>query len=95
MVLSNTLGLAEATDWIGQVIIESLLGDPNPNDYVKVANKDRDAHLAQYPRLRKAVASERSGTSGPLPLVCYAGRYANSNGLFHISVAVSSNGLRV
>ena len=95
VVLSNSLGLTDAPDWVGQLLVESILGETNPHDFVELAKRTRKTHLRQYPRLDMKMYRDRSLDSPMKPPKAYTGRYENSIGTFKIDVAISGLSLRM
>lgn len=91
VVLSNTFGLADTPDWVGQLLLEAILDvqEKHKVDFVAYARKTRAAALAPHPATqRKLIAEQVHGTTSK-PLSAYVGRYVNSRGYFHVDITVN------
>lgn len=64
-VLTNTMALNDAADWMGQLLVETLLGGPVRNDYVRLASMNVDRALKLYSKLN--VEIENGTTPGGPP----------------------------
>lgn len=95
VVLCNSLGKTDTPDWISQLLIESLIEEQEPHDFVKVARQTADVHLSQYPKLKKKIADAQPRGTPIKPLEAYAGRYYNAINTFFIDVAVEGDGLHM
>lgn len=95
VVLSNSLGTTDAPDWIGQLLVESIVGETDPHDFIDITRRTRDIHLTNYPQLKRRMDEEQLPESPMKPLQAYAGRYKNSIGTFVIDIAVNGDGLRM
>ena len=97
VALTNSLSLNDCADWIGQLILEDLLGVEERYDYVKHAKESADAHMAKYPAMRESLeASRRSPRTQPnqsKALDAYHGKYYNQLGDFYISITTSNQAL--
>ena len=87
VVLTNSLSLNDAADWVGQLILESLLGVDEPNDYIQYANESARAHVAKFPAMRKSFEASRVSGTEPKQLGAYVGRYYNEVGDFHLEIS--------
>jgi hypothetical protein len=50
IVLSNTLALCDAPDWIAQHVVEVILDSPKRNDFVDLADKAAKNSLSHHPK---------------------------------------------
>ncbi|KAH8817178.1 beta-lactamase/transpeptidase-like protein [Xylogone sp. PMI_703] len=84
LVLTNTMALNDAADWIGQLLIETLLGSPVRNDYAHLASASAD----------RALQKGRKKVGGPdRALGDYVGLYAGFGGALCIKVIENGNRL--
>lgn len=74
VVLSNTLALTDVADFVGQMLIEAVSGEPNPNDYVSPAKQAAETHLKRYPEMRALMAKDQKQGTPCRPLEQYVGR---------------------
>ncbi|KAI4222458.1 MAG: hypothetical protein L6R36_006142 [Xanthoria steineri] len=86
VVLTNSLSLNDAADWIGQAILEALLDVEEPNDYVEYAKESASAHLAKFPAMRKSLEAQKILGTEPKQLDAYEGKYYNAIGNFYINI---------
>ena len=77
VVLSNSLALNDAADWVGHLVLEELLGVPGHqrNDYPSLAEAAVKENLKWYPALTKELDEGRKGGAPPRPLEEYTGTY--------------------
>ncbi|KAH6981351.1 beta-lactamase/transpeptidase-like protein [Ilyonectria sp. MPI-CAGE-AT-0026] len=73
VVLNNTLALTDVPDFVGQMLIEAVLGEPNPNDYVSLAKQTAETHLKRYPEMRALMAKDQKQGTPCRPLEQYVG----------------------
>lgn len=82
VVLTNSLPLNDAADWLAQAYIAALFDFPSPADYVALAAMERIR--PDFDEIRKTHPDDRPR----LPLASYAGRYVNDAGNFFIDVGL-------
>ncbi|KPM45233.1 hypothetical protein AK830_g1344 [Neonectria ditissima] len=95
VVLTNTMALNDAADWIGQLLVETLLDAPIRNDYVALASLSADRALKKYEELTQNVNEGRESDGIIRDLRDYVGRYVGFGGIFHIDVVNSEKGLEI
>ncbi|RFU30823.1 hypothetical protein B7463_g5476, partial [Scytalidium lignicola] len=94
IVMGNSLPFADPPDLICQMILEAILDEPDPVDFVQLTQASRDGHIASYYKIAEelqaglGVPSKRSPDN-------YVGRYWNSVGNFVIDVSLHGSNLRV
>ncbi|KAI8626757.1 penicillin-binding protein [Xylariaceae sp. FL1651] len=88
VVLTNSMPLNDAADWIAQTYISALFDFPNPADYEGLARESCkrkvekcDAVLSNMNKMRRDHAGDK-----PQPLAAYAGRYYNRPRNFLIEI---------
>lgn len=95
LVLTNTMAFNDAADWVGQLLVETLLDSPIRNDYVRLASVSADRAIKKYAELSQKVEEGRT-TAGPArPLSEYVGSYVGFGDLFHIEIVADENGLEI
>lgn len=95
LVLTNTMALNDAADWIGQLLVETLLDSPVRNDYVYLASASAERALKLYAELGRKVEEGRSPRGPGRPLSDYVGSYVGFAGVFCIEVVDGENGLEI
>ena len=94
VVLSNSLTLNDTPDWVGQLVLEELLGVPERNDYIEAA-KSSVAENAKWFSTTMAEL-EREKVEGPVPrdLEEYTGTYWDAIHVFKIDVFIEEGALK-
>ncbi|KAK0753120.1 penicillin-binding protein [Schizothecium vesticola] len=89
VVLTNSVPLNDAADWLAQAYIAALFDFPSPADYVSLASESRRKKVAAIERIRPAfdeIRRTHPDDQPRLPLVSYSGRYVNDAGNFFIDI---------
>lgn len=87
VVLTNSLPLNDAADWIAQVLVSALFGFSNSANYVELARESRRRKLANVAIMKTEF--ERIKNHHPIvprPLEAYVGRYYNNIQNFFIDI---------
>ncbi|KAI1453719.1 beta-lactamase/transpeptidase-like protein [Annulohypoxylon moriforme] len=90
VVLTNSIALSDAADWIARTVIQALFDFNDGQDYVALAKEARFRTLAQYKQLDDEIASIRancSNSASPAPK-SFVGKYINKSRLFSIEILV-------
>jgi len=95
VVLSNSLDLCDTPDWVGQLLVETFLECPKPNDFVALAKKTTAKALTHHPAIHNQLARERVHNTPVKPLRKYTGRYQNKNRNFRLDISINGDGLRM
>ncbi|KAI0407263.1 beta-lactamase/transpeptidase-like protein [Xylaria palmicola] len=93
VVLANSITKNDAPDWIGQLLVEHLLGCEERNDYVALAKKSARVYDKMWRALTSDMEKARTPGSHSRPLPEYAGRYFNTIGNWFIEVTHDARGL--
>ncbi|KAM5472503.1 hypothetical protein MauCBS54593_003095 [Microsporum audouinii] len=91
IVLINSIPKNDCADWLGQLLLEELLGNPDKNDYVSLAEESAAGYVKMWEQLGKDFKASKKPGTNTLPLEAYAGRYYNKPRDWFIEV-VHSNG---
>ncbi|KAK0636140.1 beta-lactamase/transpeptidase-like protein [Bombardia bombarda] len=89
VVLTNSIPLNDAADWIAQTYISALFDFPNPADYVALAKESRNQKVADFDQIQLTLNKTRRHHQGEvprLPLASYAGSYANDGDDFLVDI---------
>lgn len=93
VVLTNSIGLTDPTDFVGQLIVSLLLGqEPNAN-YVHLSRVARQASVASYSLLSDTLIKHKTTKPPRHALSAYEGDYWNAAGNFVLSVSARAGGL--
>ena len=78
VILVNSVGLGDPAGWIFQLLIESLVDSPSPNDYIRLAHQAAISHASTYKSIEEEL--KHSKTNQPLskPPRSYVGRYRDT-----------------
>lgn len=92
VVLQNSLAFIDTADFIGQLLLETLLQTPQPNDYVDISRQFNAKSRGYIDELKAELEWYRIPGTHPRPLSSYEGRFWNGLHNFFIDVAVSDTG---
>jgi len=95
IVLGNSLDLCDTADWVGQLLIEAILGVPEPVDVVLLARVVATRTLGLHPAVQKQLTEERVHDTPVKPLHAYTGKYWNSAGNYFVEIFVHNEYLRL
>lgn len=93
VVMTNSLALNDCADWVGQLVLESLLDTPSKNDYVQAAKSSVSNALAWHSALTEQLKKEQKEGTSPKYLNAYSGVYHNSINTIEIEVTQESHKL--
>ena len=68
---------SDTADWFGQLSLETLLDNPNKNDYVSLAKSSAQVSVSLWPRMEKELEEHQSLGTPMKPLCEYVGTYYN------------------
>ncbi|CZT05337.1 uncharacterized protein RAG0_11482 [Rhynchosporium agropyri] len=77
LVLSNGFANNDVSDWIGQMLLECVLDNPQKNDYVELAKISAKNYVARWPKIKADRERERIPESVHQPLALYVGKFYN------------------
>jgi hypothetical protein len=95
VVLSNSLALNDVPDWVGQLVLEEVLGVPESerNNYLEAAHTSVSENLKWYPALVEELNNARKNGTSPRALEEYVGTYWDNANVFKIVVDLVDNKL--
>ena len=95
VVFANSIPFSDVPDWVGGLLLDIILGTPEPNDFVALAREARATAIAK-PKETAALMDEEQEEGTPIkPLVEYSDRYYNNVGNLYLDVTVQGDGLQV
>lgn len=92
VVLTNSMANNDAADWLGQMVLETVLDNPEPNDYLELARASAAESVARWPRMRETLDKERTPKTSVRPLDAYCGTYFNAIGDYRIEIYTKAQG---
>ena len=95
VVLTNGVANNDASDWIGQLLLEAYLDAAEKNDYLELAKFSVKNSNARWPKRKEDLARERTFNTQPKHLAEYVGYYYNKPKCFYIEVGVEGNTLQM
>lgn len=84
LVLSNGLANNDVSDWIGQMLLQTIIGSPEPYDYLELAKVSAENSNARWPKIKADLEKERTPGTSPLELSAYVGKFCNKIETFHL-----------
>lgn len=93
VVMTNTLALNDCADWVGQLVLETLIGTVDRNDYLELARRSVATALAWHSTVEAALNENQTHGTSPRSLEEYTGTYANSSKTMIIEVTQRENKL--
>ncbi|KAF2684664.1 beta-lactamase/transpeptidase-like protein, partial [Lentithecium fluviatile CBS 122367] len=86
VVLTNSIGLADPSGWINELIIETLVESPNKIDFVQLARDAAQKHFDSYHIMEKDLEQKREANTSHRALEGYTGHYINDAGDFMVEI---------
>lgn len=86
VVLTNSLANNDCADWIGQLILETLIDSPEKNDYEQLARESAKSSIYQWENIPNSLAKDRVSNTSSRPLSSYSGKYYNSARDWHMEI---------
>lgn len=93
VVLTNTLALNDCADWVGQLVLETLLDVNDKNDYLSLAKESVANALVWHSSVEADLKKDRVPDTFPRDLQAYIGTYVNSIQTMKIVVTETSGKL--
>ena len=95
IALSNAHPLADPSDWAGQMIMETILGEDGSHDFVQLALDTRNGQLSSYAENAHNVQNAIHTTQARRPLNEYCGIFMNKAQNFSLQVSVQGQCLKM
>ncbi|MCJ1398273.1 hypothetical protein MMC11_001470 [Xylographa trunciseda] len=77
VVLRNSMSINNAADWLGQLILEAIIDNPDQNDYVKLAKDSVEASNHLWVRMAEKLEESLIPDTPMRELSSYEGSYYN------------------
>ena len=77
IVLVNSLAKNDCADWIGQLLLETVLDNSEKNDYLDLAKRSAAAYESMWKELETDLGSPKPMNTNHRPLNKYTGSYYN------------------
>ncbi|MCJ1434732.1 hypothetical protein MMC27_004102 [Xylographa pallens] len=95
VVLTNSMSNNDAADWLGQLILEAVLDNPDQNDYVKLAKDSVEASNHLWVRMAEELEESRIPDTPVRELSSYEGSYYNVVKDWHMELWVEEGELHM
>ena len=95
VVLTNSMANNDAADWLGQLLLEAVLDNPDRNDYISIAKESAKRSVGLWPRMAEDLEMRRIRNTKHGPLAEYVGTYYNVIGNWCIEVFEDMGALKM
>ena len=95
LVMTNSLAFNDPTDWIGQLILETILDEKSPHDFIELARESRDASFKAYTDVISELEQGKTHVPPSQDLKNYEGDYYNQAHNFVLSIFQEDSQLRM
>lgn len=95
IVMSNSIPFTDPPDWVGQLIVETILGEKNPHDYVALSKKAKEFHFTRFPELKAEIEHGKTGIAPTHDMLAYEGKYYNEAHNFVLEIVRNADGLKM
>ena len=95
VVFANSIPFSDVPDWVGGLLLDTILGTPEPNDFVALAKEARATAIAKPAETAQMMEKERKKDTPVKLLVEYTGKYYNNIGNFYLDVQTLGDRLRI
>jgi CubicO group peptidase (beta-lactamase class C family) len=93
VVLTNSLPFMDPTDFVGQLIVSTLIGEEPSSKLPSLARAARSSMLRAHPMLAATLAKHKTTKPPRSPITVYVGRYWNAAENFCLSITARAGGL--
>ena len=93
VVMTNTLALNDCADWVGQLVLETLIRVKDKNDYLELSRRSAASSLAWHSTVDAALKKNQVLGTSPRNLEAYTGTYTNAIKTMKIEVTQEDNKL--
>jgi hypothetical protein len=93
VVLTNSMANNNAADWVGEYLLETVLDNPDKNDYVQLAKSSANESVLRWIRVREELGAKRVPGTTAKPLDAYWSSFYNVVGTYRIDVFLKDGGL--
>lgn len=95
VVLTNSTPICDISDWLTQLMTQTLFDFPRKNDYVDWVKRTRDAELGWHAKVVAELEARKEPNTSPRPLKDYVGIYVNALETFKIAILEAEGGLKL
>ena len=95
IVLTNSLANNDCADWIGQMLVETVIDNPDQNDYPKPAQQSALNYNHMWKKVHESLADQRIPNTTYRPLQEYTGKFFNKVHNFHLDIRLDDDGLEL
>lgn len=93
VTLTNSMSNNDAADWLGQLLVETVLGNSEPNDYVKLASDTVETSNKLWPQMAEELERSRIPNTPLRDFSDYVGSYFNVVKDWHMELWVEEDKL--
>jgi CubicO group peptidase (beta-lactamase class C family) len=89
VVLTNSFAKNDCADWIGQLLLEAAIDNPDKNDYIVLAKESAAKYAEMWAAMPGELAKTKTSNESSRPLTDYVGNYYNSIHNFFIQIGLT------
>ena len=93
VVLTNSMANNDCADWLGEMILETLLDNPHKNKYVSLAKASSEVSKSLWPKMRDDLERDKTPNTRSKQLSAYVGIYWNAINTYCIEVLLKNEKL--
>ncbi|KAF2667592.1 beta-lactamase/transpeptidase-like protein [Microthyrium microscopicum] len=93
VVLTNSMANSDVADWVGEMLLEAVLDNPDKNDYLQIAKETIKSSLSAWPRMAVWLEERREPGTSPQSLQAYEGIYWNGPHNWSVEIFVEKDQL--
>lgn len=94
VVLLNSIPKNDCADWLGQLLVEALLDNPDKNDYLHLAKESANSYDTMWTKLEEHFQKPGPSILASRSLTEYAGKYFNAPKNWFIEVVEKKGSLQ-
>lgn len=78
VVLTNSMANSDVADWVGEMLLETVLDNQDKNDYLQLVKDTIEEQLSAWPKMAEWLEERRELGTSPKSLHAYVGVYWNA-----------------
>ena len=93
VVLTNSMANNDAADWLGELLLETILDNPDKNDYLQLAKSSAAASKDLWIKMKQDLDDHRVPGTSPKTYDAYVGSYFNFVGNYSLNLFLKDDRL--
>ena len=95
IAMSNSHPFADSSDWVGQLVLETVLEGESSHDFIRLTEDTKSAQFAAYSDLARKLDTMKTQSEPSRALGSYCGQYYNKAKNFRLDITVEGRKLRM